>query len=566
MTPLVVVALISLGVIAFLFRRYRSTQLPKLHWDDLHVQQKAVGQSKHGLVLLGNYFGTEVAVKRSLPKQGQTPSMFDTSSNGQKTKSQISVPQRLREIWKASQLFHPNLLAVVGGATSGLDVFAVTTYMPRGTLYGILHNRTLILERKMAVSILRDVLEGLKYLHNLSPPIFDRSLRPEHLFLDERYKVLIGASFSHQQYDLMAPELTNQNSQVSAQSDVFSYGYLMYNILYRRRPYEGEAVELYNSWRAPTLDPSNDGDELHDLMKECWNINPDLRPSIDSIAKILKKQGNSVFSEALSIDTKRAAALLRTALPVQVSEALQQGRRIDDQTFENVTVAVLDVAHKDLLSSLDSNESSSMRGRVKAALDKLSSAMNVYVISTTDQCFKVAANIHMRQDNHASLIVLWAVRALHVISQLPMKYNSPSPNIRAKIGIHTGSAITSIIGLTMSRFCVFGDAINVAAQLERSAEPNSIQTSGETYSQAAKQDNALQDLFMKRIGSQYILAKGWCIETFWVQHIDIPIRESEIFGTSPQSPNGPNSSSKTARLKPRAASFEDENKSPENLA
>ena len=499
-TPVVIVALVVATIFAFFFRRYRLTQVPKLHWEDLHVLRKAVGQSRHGLVLLGNYFGTEVAVKRCLPKQGQAPSMFDPTSNHisghltlrQQSKTQISVPQRLREVWKASQLLHPNLLSVIGGAINGSDVFCVTTYMPRGTLYGLLHNRTVHLERKMAVSILRDVMEGLRYLHGLSPPVYDRSLRPEHLFVDERYKVMIGASFSHQQYDWMAPEVTSMDGEVNAKSDIFNYGYLMYNVLYRRRPYEGEAVELYNSWRTPTLESSNDGDDLHELMKGCWSILPDSRPSIDAIAKVLKQQGNSIFSEALSIDNKRASALLRTALPMQVSEALKQGRRIDDQTFDSVTIAVLDVAQKEVVTMLDSNESISMRGRVKAALDKLSSEMNVYVISTTDQCYKVAANLHIRQDNHASLIVLWAVRALHIMSKLPLKYGSPSPNIRVKVGVHTGSSTTSIIGLTVSRFCIFGDAISVATQVERSAEPNSIQTSGETHLQATKPDCVMQ--------------------------------------------------------------------------
>lgn len=476
-TPVVVVTLVAATVLAFLFRRYRLTQVPKLVWDDLHVQRKAIGQSKHGLVLLGNYFGTEVAVKRCLPKQGQTPSIFDPTSNEaskraafvQTTTTQISIPQRLREVWKASQLLHPNTLSVIGGATNGSDVFAVTSYMPRGTLYGLVHNRTLNLERKMAVSILRDVVDGLQYLHGLNAPVYDRSLRPEHLFVDERYKIMIGVSFSHQQYDWMAPELANPEASPNVQTDVFNYGYLMYNVLYRQRPYQGEAVELYNSWRTPTLDAINDGDELHGLMKECWNVVPDSRPSIDLIAKVLKRQGNSIFFEALSVDNKRAAALLRTALPVQVSEALKEGRRIDDQSFDNVTIAVLDVAHKEVVTILDSNESSGMRGRVKAALDKLSSEMNVYVISTTDQCYKVAANLHLRQDNHAALVVLWAVRALHTVSTLPLKHGSTSsPSIKVKVGMHTGSATTSIIGLTVSRFCVFGDAINVAEQLESS--------------------------------------------------------------------------------------------------
>jgi hypothetical protein len=213
-----------------------------------------------------------------------------------------------------------------------------------------------------------------------------------------------------------------------------------------------------------------------------------------------------------------------------------------------------------------------MRGRVKTALDKLSSEMNVYVISTTDQCYKVAANLHMRQDNHAALVVLWAVSALRIVSKLPLKHGSTSsPSIKVKIGIHTGSATTSIIGLAVSRFCVFGDAINVAAQLERSAESTSIQTSGETYLQATKQEVVLKDSFLKRIGSQYIFAKGWCIDTFWVQYNEISIRESRSSGNTSLSGNiskgdsrgDPNSSGKSMRIKHHTASIpEDDSKSP----
>ena len=56
------------------------------------------------------------------------------------------------------------------------------------------------------------------------------------------------------------------------------------------------------------------------------------------------------------------------------------------------------------------------------------------------------------------------------------------PTTKSTTGIHSGSAMSGIVGKIRRRFCLFGDTINMASRAETSCPPGYIQITGVTHS------------------------------------------------------------------------------------
>lgn len=59
--------------------------------------------------------------------------------------------------------------------------------------------------------------------------------------------------------------------------------------------------------------------------------------------------------------------------------------------------------------------------------------------------------------------------------------NIPDRNIQLRIGIHSGSFVTSFPGKIRPRLCVIGKHINIASRIQSTAQPNTIQISNDMY-------------------------------------------------------------------------------------
>jgi len=64
----------------------------------------------------------------------------------------------------------------------------VMEYMEHGSLYDLLRNETLHLSGDVILQIVRDVAQGLRFLHSSKPPVLHGDLKARNILIDSRLR------------------------------------------------------------------------------------------------------------------------------------------------------------------------------------------------------------------------------------------------------------------------------------------------------------------------------------------------------------------------------------------
>ena len=258
----------------------------ELSADDLSFD-KQIGAGAYGDVFLGRVISTgeTVAIKR----------LHVTTMSARS--SEIFG----REIATLASTQHRFVLPFVG-YTKSAPFCIVTKYAVNGSLFSALHDnpRELSLGPTELSVIAYGIANGMAFLH--SRDIVHRDLKPQNVLLDENLLPIIAdfgsaRSFANVEGGLtgaagtsnyMAPEFI-RGADYDEKVDVYSYGMLLYEMLMRETPFgdlEGPqvicAIVIHNS--RPAI-PSDAPDDVRELIEECWDNDPKMRPTFEEIAQ-----------------------------------------------------------------------------------------------------------------------------------------------------------------------------------------------------------------------------------------------------------------------------------------
>ncbi|XP_073050208.1 serine/threonine-protein kinase 54 [Primulina eburnea] len=295
----------------------KGSQKPKEVWEidpsKLEIRY-LVAQGTYGTVYRGTYDNQDVAVK-----------LLDWGEDGMATAAETAALRASfkQEVAVWHKLDHPNVTSFVGASmgTSQIKIpsknpsesntnfpsracCVIVEFLAGGTLKNYLFkNRKKKLAFKIVIQLALDLSRGLSYLH--SKKIVHRDVKAENMLLDSQRNLKI-ADFGVARVEAqnpkdmtgetgtlgyMAPEVLD-GKPYNRKCDVYSFGICLWEIYCCDLPYpdlsfaEVSSAVVRQNLRPeiPRCCPSS----VVSIMKKCWDANPEKRPDMDEVVRLLE--------------------------------------------------------------------------------------------------------------------------------------------------------------------------------------------------------------------------------------------------------------------------------------
>lgn len=261
----------------------------EIPWEDIQIGER-IGLGSYGEVYRADWNGTEVAVKKFLDQ--------DLSGDAlEQFRCEVRIMLRLR---------HPNVVLFMGAVTRPPNLSILTEFLPRGSLYRLLHRPNLQLDEKRRLRMALDVVKGMNYLHTSHPTIVHRDLKSPNLLVDKNWVVKVcdfGLSrLKHHTFlsskstagtpEWMAPEVL-RNEPSNEKSDVYSFGVILWELATLHMPWSGmnpmQVVGAVGFQNRRLEIPEDVDPVVAQIISDCWEGDPSMRPSFSQLMSKLKR-------------------------------------------------------------------------------------------------------------------------------------------------------------------------------------------------------------------------------------------------------------------------------------
>uniref|UniRef100_A0A8C1CCH2 Guanylate cyclase n=1 Tax=Cyprinus carpio carpio TaxID=630221 RepID=A0A8C1CCH2_CYPCA len=450
------------------------------------------------------------------------------------------------------------------GFFTDCETFAIVTeHCSRGSLHDLLRNEDVKLDWMFKSSLVLDLIKGMKYLHHREFP--HGHLKSRNCVVDGRF-VLKITDYGYNEIletqkapketpppeDLFwtAPEFLRDPESPrkgTYKGDVYSFAIILQEVVVRGAPYCMLGLSPEEIIRKvkkpppmcrPTVAPDQAPLECIQLMKQCWSEQPDRRPPfdqifdqfklinkgkktniIDSMLRMLEQYSSNLEdlirerTEELEVEKQRTEKLLAEMLPPSVAEALKTGASVEPEYFDQVTIYFSDIVGFTTISSLsDPIEVVDLLNDLYTLFDAVLGNHDVYKVETIGDAYMVASGLPKRNGNkHAAEIANMSLNILSSVGTFKMRH-MPDVPVRIRIGIHSGSCVAGVVGLTMPRYCLFGDTVNTASRMESTGLPYRIHVNISTVNILRSLNDGYQ---IEVRGKTELKGKG-IEETYWL--------------------------------------------------
>ncbi|CAD5113975.1 DgyrCDS3138 [Dimorphilus gyrociliatus] len=522
----------------------------KIKYEDVHFPSKSLG-SIRTLGQMSASAGSETNSINTLNNYNRTSSIKVGNYKGTLAKvtylrSETIVLSRYDhiELKNMRELNHDNVNPFIGACIDAPNICYLTKYCSKGSLEDVISNENIKLDSMFKSSLTFDLINGLDYIHHSSLKSHG-TLKSSNCLIDGRWILKIsdyGLSWfkkvPENEFDIYkdqlwtAPEILRMIPMPikgTQKGDIYSFAIILQELYYGCSPFRSncdsiqvpkDLVGRVRNGETPPFRPICPHDPKIDvniinLIKDCWSEEPASRPDtlllknrfnllnkgkqhniMDNMLRMMEKYATNLEglveqrTKELVEEKKKTDLLLYRMLPSTVADNLKMGVVVQPELFKEVSVYFSDIV----------------------SFTKMCSESTPLEVETIGDAYMCASGIPVPIGiKHASEIAVMALHILKGVREFTIKHK-PQEQLKIRIGIHSGPVVAGVIGLTMPRYCLFGDTVNTASRMESTGEAQKIHLSHEAY--LAIQSSSSSFEFSRR-GETEIKGKG-LVTTFWL--------------------------------------------------
>lgn len=182
-------------------------------------------------------------------------------------------------------------------------------------------------------------------------------------------------------------------------------------------------------------------------------------------------------------EKERSDELLLNILPLETAEELKKKGYASVQQYDRVSVLFTDfvgftnitegISNEELVRSLDEHF---------RMFDEVMDKYGIEKIKTIGDAYMAAGGIPTRTITNPLSVVAAGLEMIAKLQNLNQTKEMKGEKAwQLRLGIHTGSVISGVVGKNKFAFDIWGDAVNTAARMESSGEVMKVNISGSTY-------------------------------------------------------------------------------------
>ncbi|CAL2042359.1 unnamed protein product [Caenorhabditis brenneri] len=249
------------------------------------------------------------------------------------------------------------------------------------------------------------------------------------------------------------------------------------HIIYLCSPYVTSINELMQFGMRLTAMP------LHDATRDLILLN---QQRLTDVEVNLQLEANNEQLESmtreLESERKKTDTILKDMLPRKIAQLLLNGEHIEPCEYE-ATVMFCDLpAFQKIIPVCQPKNIVKLLNEVFFKLDRIVVLRGVYKVETVSDSYMTVSGIpdytseHSETMCHVALGMMWEARSVvDPVNKTPFLL---------RIGLHSGTIIAGVVGTKMPRYCLFGETVTLASQMESLGLPGKIQCRKWTYQKA----------------------------------------------------------------------------------